>query len=94
VVVEATVFAEGHDELHVVVAHQVPDAKGWELVAATARLCIMNMYLHGIDADPCPIKSGVDSLANDPGAGVNHSGATYISRNSENGLVTAVTTIP
>jgi hypothetical protein len=33
-------------------------------------------------------------LANDPGAGVNHSGATYISRNSENGLVTAVTTIP
>jgi len=41
--------------------------KGWELVAATARLCIMNLYLHGIDADPCPIKSGVDSLATDPG---------------------------
>jgi type I restriction enzyme M protein len=41
--------------------------KGWELVAATARLCIMNLYLHGIDADPCPIKSGVDSLASDPG---------------------------
>ena len=33
----------------------------------TARLCIMNLYLHGIDADPCPIKSGVDSLASDPG---------------------------
>jgi type I restriction enzyme M protein len=39
----------------------------WELVAATARLCIMNLYLHGIDADPCPVKSGVDSLASDPG---------------------------
>ncbi|MFO0903201.1 MAG: class I SAM-dependent DNA methyltransferase [Pirellulales bacterium] len=41
--------------------------KGWELVPNTARLCIMNLYLHGIDADPCPIKSGVDSLAADPG---------------------------
>lgn len=27
----------------------------------------MNLYLHGIDADPCPIKAGVDSLASDPG---------------------------
>src|SRR4051812_46039033 len=27
----------------------------------------MNLYLHGINADPCPIRSGVDSLANDPG---------------------------
>lgn len=42
-------------------------ARGWELVSATARLCIMNLYLHGINADPCPIASGVDSLANDPG---------------------------
>lgn len=42
-------------------------AQGWELVPATARLCIMNLYLHGIDADPCPVHSGVDSLANDPG---------------------------
>ena len=41
--------------------------KGWELVPNTARLCIMNLYLHGIDADPCPIQSGVDSLASDPG---------------------------
>ncbi|QDU44299.1 putative type I restriction enzymeP M protein [Symmachiella dynata] len=41
--------------------------KGWELVPNTARLCIMNLYLHGINADPCPIKSGVDSLAGDPG---------------------------
>ena len=41
--------------------------KGWELVPNTARLAIMNLYLHGIDADPCPIHSGVDSLASDPG---------------------------
>jgi len=40
---------------------------GTDIVAATARLCIMNLYLHGIDADPCPVKSGVDSLASDPG---------------------------
>ena len=40
---------------------------GWELVPATARLGIMNLYLHGIDADVSPIKSGVDSLASDPG---------------------------
>lgn len=41
--------------------------KGWELVPNTARLCIMNLYLHGIDADPCPIRSGADALAADPG---------------------------
>ena len=41
--------------------------KACELVPATARLCIMNLYLHGINADPCPVKSGVDSLASDPG---------------------------
>jgi type I restriction enzyme M protein len=40
---------------------------GWELVPNTARLCIMNLFLHGIDADPCPIRAGVDSLASDPG---------------------------
>ena len=41
--------------------------KGSDIVPNTARLCIMNLYLHGIDAEPCPIKSGVDSLAGDPG---------------------------
>jgi len=41
--------------------------KGADIVAATARLGIMNLYLHGINADPCPISSGVDSLASDPG---------------------------
>ena len=40
--------------------------RGWELVPATARLAIMNLMLHGIDADPCPITSGIDSLAADP----------------------------
>ncbi len=40
---------------------------GMDLVPATARLCIMNFYLHGIKADPCPITSGIDSLASDPG---------------------------
>ena len=38
-----------------------------DIVPATARLCIMNLYLHGIEADPCPVRSGVDSLASDPG---------------------------
>lgn len=41
--------------------------KGWELVPNTARLCLMNLYLHGIEHDPCPVVSGVDSLASDPG---------------------------
>ena len=41
--------------------------KGWELVPNTARLCVMNLYLNGIDADPCPIAAGVDALQSDPG---------------------------
>lgn len=40
--------------------------RGWELVPNTARLCIMNLYLHGIESDPCPIDAGIDSLARDP----------------------------
>jgi len=28
----------------------------------------MNLYLHGIDADPCPFRSGLDSLASPPSA--------------------------
>jgi type I restriction enzyme M protein len=40
---------------------------GMDIVPATARLCIMNLLLHGINADPCPIESGTDSLASDPG---------------------------
>jgi len=41
--------------------------KGWELVQATARLCAMNMLLHGIgsqDFEPIAVS---DSLAADPG---------------------------
>jgi len=41
--------------------------QGVDLVPATARLCIMNLLLHGIDPDPPPVRSGVDSLASDPG---------------------------
>lgn len=39
---------------------------GTELVPATARLALMNLLLHGVDADPCPVVSGVDSLAAAP----------------------------
>lgn len=41
--------------------------RGWELVPNTARLCVMNLFLHGVDGDPCPIEAGADSLASDPG---------------------------
>ncbi|TAK30627.1 MAG: SAM-dependent DNA methyltransferase [Chloroflexota bacterium] len=40
---------------------------GWEIVDNTARLCVMNLYLHGIGANggTCPIHVA-DSLASDP----------------------------
>ncbi len=41
--------------------------RGWELVHATARLCAMNLMLHGIGGEQLPIEAGVDSLAADPG---------------------------
>jgi type I restriction enzyme M protein len=40
--------------------------RGWELVPNTARLCVMNLYLHGVEADLSPIEIGVDSLSMDP----------------------------
>jgi len=40
--------------------------RGWEIVDATARLCVMNMLLHGIGGDDSPIRVA-DSLAADPG---------------------------
>ncbi len=40
--------------------------KGWEIVDSAARLCVMNLYLHGIGGDDSPIIVG-DSLASDPG---------------------------
>src|SRR5205823_1364961 len=69
-------LAAHHHVVHHQGQHLDPDQKrhlrrgfvrGWELVPNTARLCIMNLYLHGIDADPCPISSVADSLAADPG---------------------------
>jgi type I restriction enzyme M protein len=40
---------------------------GNELVDGVARLCVMNLYLHGIGGDgECPVKGGVDSLAQKP----------------------------
>jgi len=42
--------------------------KGWELVQSTARLCAMNLMLHGIGGEKeLPIRAGTDSLAADPG---------------------------
>lgn len=40
--------------------------KGWEIVDSAARLCVMNLYLHGIGGDESPIVVA-DSLASDPG---------------------------
>ena len=41
--------------------------KGWELVQSTARLCAMNMMLHGIGSDKDLPIVVADSLAADPG---------------------------
>jgi len=40
--------------------------RGWEIVDNTARLCVMNLYLHGIGGDQPPV-TVADSLATDPG---------------------------
>lgn len=40
--------------------------KGWEIVDNAARLCVMNLYLHGIGGVESPIIVG-DALASDPG---------------------------
>jgi type I restriction enzyme M protein len=40
---------------------------GVDIVPATARLGLMNLYLHGISAPEPPIESGLDSLAQDSG---------------------------
>ena len=40
--------------------------KGWEIVDNTARLSVMNLYLHGIDGEESPIVVD-DSLRSDPG---------------------------
>jgi len=49
------------------VALKTSTFKGWELVQSTARLCAMNMMLHGIaDDESMPVVVS-DSLASDPG---------------------------
>ena len=40
---------------------------GWEIVHNTARLCAMNLLLHEIGGEECPIHAGEDTLAGDPG---------------------------
>jgi type I restriction enzyme M protein len=40
--------------------------KGWEIVDDTARLCVMNLFLHGIGGEESPVIVG-DSLISDPG---------------------------
>jgi type I restriction enzyme M protein len=40
--------------------------KGWEIVDAAARLCVMNLHLHGIGDEESPIVVA-DSLISDPG---------------------------
>jgi type I restriction enzyme M protein len=39
---------------------------GWDIVDYVARLCVMNLYLHGIGGEDSPIIVG-DALASDPG---------------------------
>jgi type I restriction enzyme M protein len=39
--------------------------KGWEIVDTAARLCVMNLFLHGIGGQESPIVVG-DSLISDP----------------------------
>ncbi|MBU4321341.1 MAG: type I restriction-modification system subunit M [Nanoarchaeota archaeon] len=41
--------------------------KGIDIVDNVARLCTMNLYLHGIGGEECPIEGGKDSLASDSG---------------------------
>src|ERR1700688_2517411 len=36
---------------------------GTELVAGVARLCVMNLFLHGIGGEDSPIRDGIDALA-------------------------------
>jgi type I restriction enzyme M protein len=40
---------------------------GTDIVDSVARLCVMNLYLHGIGGEESPIEGGVDSLLSDSG---------------------------
>jgi type I restriction enzyme M protein len=39
---------------------------GTELVASVARLCVMNLFLHGVGGEDSPIRDGIDALAQTP----------------------------
>src|SRR5438105_1146518 len=39
---------------------------GTELVAGVARLCVMNLFLHGVGGEDSPIRDGIDALAQTP----------------------------
>jgi type I restriction-modification system DNA methylase subunit len=39
---------------------------GNELVDSVARLCVMNLYLHGIGGDDCPIQAGWTASCRSP----------------------------
>jgi type I restriction enzyme M protein len=62
-------YVQGHNTLDTnQLKHLLHDAfRGWEIVDNTARLCVMNLYLHGIGLDSVesPIKVA-DSLVSDP----------------------------
>ena len=45
---------------------KLDELRGWELVDDVARLCVMNLYLHGIGGDESPVTVG-DTLVSDPG---------------------------
>lgn len=40
--------------------------RGWEIVDNTARLCVMNLYLHGVGGEDSPVEVN-DALISDPG---------------------------
>lgn len=61
--------------------------KGWEIVDSAARLCVMNLYLHGIGGDESPIVVG-DSLASDPGERFD-----YVMTNSPFGKKSSITIV-
>lgn len=45
---------------------KVKALSGVELVDSVARLCVMNLFLHGIGGEECPIQGGEDSLERKP----------------------------
>jgi len=61
--------------------------KGWEIVDSAARLCVMNLYLHGIGGEASPIIVG-DSLASDPGDRFD-----YVMTNSPFGKKSSITIV-